>query len=223
MRTLLLTLLCWRVLAAESPPKTSPGDYGVQAQLKDAVLAADYNIRTLFAAGGPVAVADYLVVDVALFPVKGASLAVTASQFTLRLNGKKAALLAQTPGMVAASLKYPDWDQPRSLEARGSLGDAGVILGRPRASERFPGDSRPGRTRLPAPPRAPVPEDRSGIDRPPPVEPAEAVVEEALPEDLYRGPRHGSLFFHYKGKISNLKKVELLYDGPAGKAVLRLR
>ncbi len=144
---------------------------------------------------------------------------VSAAHFRLRVNNKKQTLYSQTPGMVAASLKYPDWHERRGLEGSAGAGNAGVILGTP--SSRFPGDSR-DRRRLPAPPRAPEEENRSGIERAPETKAEDAVVGAALPEGPQRGPVAGCLYFPYDGKLKSLKTLELLYEGPRGTASLRL-
>ena len=36
-------------------------------------------------------------------------------------------------------------------------------------------------------------------------------------------PQAGLLFFEYRGKSKNIRSVELMYDGPAGKATLELQ
>jgi hypothetical protein len=36
-------------------------------------------------------------------------------------------------------------------------------------------------------------------------------------------PQAGLLFFEYRGKPKNMHSVELIYDGPAGKATLTLQ
>jgi hypothetical protein len=129
--------------------------------------------------------------------------------------------LPQAPGFVAASLKYPDWDQERRLEGYGGIGNAGVILGRPRPTERFPGDPT-ARTPLPPAPRAPEPEDPGGIDRQPPPSVDVVAVESALPEGPAPGPVSGFLYFAYKGKVKSIKSVDLQYSGPDGEAALKL-
>lgn len=222
MRRALLALLAV-TLPAETPPKASPAEYPVKAELPGLVIAADYTVRTVFGRDDSALTPDYLTVDVALYPPKGKTISVAASQFRLRVNGKKQPLYSQTPGMVAASLRYPDWEQRPTVLVGAGAGDAQVILGRPQPTERFPGDPRPQQGRLPPPPKAPTDQDRSGIERPPARSPADIVTEEALPEGDYTFPRHGHLYFPFKGKTASLKSVELLYEGPAGKAALVLR
>ncbi len=219
-------LLAVGLLCGQGPYGTSArptaADYPIHAQMGEAWLGADYHVRSVLARGQSIMVQDYLVVEVALYPPPGKSLAVSAGQFTLRLNGKKQLLHAQAPGFVAAALKYPDWERRPTLVATGSVGNAGVIIGRPEQTERFPDDNRPTRTRLPAPPRAPAPENPSGLDKEEPPKPEELVVEAALPGGEFKGTVSGYLYFAYKGKTKSIRTLELLYEGPAGAAALRL-
>ena len=110
-----------------------------------------------------------------------------------------------------------------SVAASAGMGDAAVILGRPRQTERFPGDRRPTHDRLPAPPKAPVQEDRSGIEKQPQLAPEEIVTRQALPEGEAAGFVRGMVYFPFKGKIASIQKLDLLYEGPSGAAVLKLR
>ena len=218
-------LLGWALFGqgpSGTTPKPQPGDYPAHVQLGRVALGAEYLVRSLFVGGQSFVTPDYLVVEVAVYPPKGEALEVSSGEFTLRLNGKKQLLFAQSPGFVAASLKYPDWERRRTLEVGGGVGDTGVILGRPETAERFPGDPRPRQTRLPAPPKAPAPQDPSGLDKPEPVRAEEAVVEAALPEGKAAGPVSGYLYFAYQGKLKSIRTAELLYAGAAGKAGLRL-
>ncbi len=203
-------------------PKPTAADYPAHAALGEARLGAEYLVRTVFCRDQSIAVRDYLVVEVALYPPPGKLLTLSADHFTLRLNGKKLVLHPQPPGFVAASLRYPDWEQRPTLVVEGGAGNAGVIIGRPQQTERFPDDNRPARTRLPAPPRAPTPQDPSGLEKETPASPEEAVVETALPEAETKGPVSGYLYFAYKGKPKSIRTLELIYNGPAGNASLSL-
>jgi hypothetical protein len=44
----------------------------------------------------------------------------------------------------------------------------------------------------------------------------------ALPEGDRALPVAGLIFFHYTGQARGIKTVELLYNGPAGKATINL-
>lgn len=213
-RIALLSMAAAGLLAAQSGtvPKTRPEDYPAHAAAGKLRLGADYTVHS-FSARGRTFVADaYLVVEVALYAPRGEEVMVSTSRWTLCVNGKKQPLAPQAPQFVAASLKYPDWQNTRTLEAQAGP----VILGRPVPVERFPGDPT-ARRRLP--PRAPEPEDPSGAEKTPEPKAEEVVVETALPEGTQRLPVSGYLYFAYRGKV---KSVELIYDGPEGRAALRL-
>ena len=199
-------------------PKVKAEEYPVHGAAGAVTLGADYTVHSLSLAGDLFIAPDYLVVEVALYGKADEKFEVNAGRFTLRVNGKKSVLLPQSPGMVAASIKYADWEMRRGVEMSAGVGDADVVLGRPRPTERFPGDPRPGQERLPQPPQAPEQENRSGMEKQAKVKPEDAVVAAALPEGTVRGPVSGYLYFAYKGKAGKIKSLELLYDG----AVLKL-
>jgi len=151
---------------------------------------------------------NHIVVEVEVLPDKGDPIRLTSGQFRLRVNSKKDLLVPETPGLVAGTLKYDDWNQRGSLQAQAGP----VILGGPRQTPRFPGDPQSGR--LPVPqtnPNAPENEPKKTD--------AEAVVEAALPEGPTLGPTKGLIYFPYRGKIKNLKSLELVWQ----ERVLKLR
>lgn len=222
----LATLLLAAGSHAQEPGPVSPRkieSYPARAQIGASWLGADFLVRS-FGSGGQMYLAgDYLVVEVAFCPAKDETPLVAISHFTLRVNGKKPELLAQPPQFVAASLRHPDLQQRPKLVATAGVGDTGVIVGRRAPTERFPGDPRTTRDRLPPPPRVPAGEDRSGLDRPEPAKPEDVAVAQALPEGAAKGPVAGYLYFPWRGKAKAIKKVELLYQSPSGAAALSLR
>lgn len=201
--------------------RQKPGDYPAHATSGQLAIAAEYLVHSFSGHNQSFVTKDYLVVEVALFPMAGSHLHVDNGQFKLRINGRKEAILAQAPAFVAASLKYPDWENRRRAMATVGAGNGEVIVGAPERIERFPGDPRPRQTRLPQPPRSPQ-EDRSGIEKEPPVRADEVVVAAALEEGQISGPRSGYLYFPYKGKSKSIKSIELIHQGPAGGLTLRL-
>ena len=44
----------------------------------------------------------------------------------------------------------------------------------------------------------------------------------SLPEGEHTLPRSGLLYFYYRGKTKNIHSVDLFYNGPLGKATLKL-
>lgn len=210
--------------AQGTTPKKTPGDYHVQSKVVGFELAADYLVHSLPVSSGVIDVRDYLVIEAAVFPTAPGMPALSSSEFTLRINHQKSAIYSQNPGMVAASLKYSDWERRPTLEATAGVGNAGVILGRPTPTERFPGDPTPQQTRLPPRPRVPDQTSPTGEEKTlePPIE--QTVQTSAFPEGVPQHPVSGYLFFPFKGKTKSIRSLELVYESQDGtrKATLAL-
>jgi hypothetical protein len=52
---------------------------------------------------------------------------------------------------------------------------------------------------------------------------AQRVQKASLPEGDRPLPQAGLIFFQYGGKTESIRSLELIYDGPAGKATLKLQ
>ena len=207
---LLLAALTLLPAQEKIPSRPSPADYKAHAPLTpQTTLAADFLGRTVPAPNASFVVKDYLVVEVALFT---RDFTFNTGHFSLRLNGKSP-VLPQTPGMVAASLKYANWENQRGVVASAGVGNAGVILGRD-TSSRFPGDRRVPTPPPGSPPRAEV---QTGA------EPWDLVAQLAWDDGPVRGPAAGLLYFPYSGNLAKLKSIELVHDSPAGPTRLTLR
>lgn len=209
----LLFLAAGLTLAAQEviPARAAATDYQAHARVAGGELAADFLGRTVPAPQAPFVTPAYVAVEVAMFVTE---FEFNTGQFTLRLNGKQT-VMAQTPGMVGASLQYPDWEGARGLEASGSAGNMGVILGRKTNTvRRFPGDRR-----VPTPP-AGTPGKVETVTE---TAPWDWVAKLAWNDGPGRGPAGGLLYFPYKGSLAKLKTVELVYNGAGGKATLALR
>lgn len=213
--------LCVGALAAwgQSPvgPR-APEQYKASAKAGKLGLAADFHAHTVPSPGGSFLVKDYVVVEVAIFPGRGEEVPVNAGRFSLRINGAKAGQLAQLPGMVAASLKYPNYGGGPRMTAAAGVGDAGVILGGD-STPRFPGDPRA--RRLPRVEPVPGPGAQQQQEEKTPA--WDWVTQLALEERNIDSPAAGLLYFPYNGKLEKIKVLELLYAGPEGDAVLVLR
>src|ERR1700737_1506090 len=126
-----LATLAW------AQPREKASDYPEHARLADREIGVEYLVHSIPVERGVLAASDYLVVEVAVFPLTLAGVTVSGGQFTLRINGKKTPVYAQSPGMVAASLKYPDYERTRpQLVAQAGP----VIVGGTQPVGRFPGD-----------------------------------------------------------------------------------
>ncbi len=214
-----LALLSAACLCGQTEHKHKATDYPVHAMAGQMAIGADYLVHSIPAGDQTFVAPDYLVVEVAVFPAPGQPVTIDGNSFALRLNGKKFTLPPDAPGFVAASLKYPDWEQHPTAVAPGGVGNAGVTVGLPPPVGRFPGD--PTATQQPLP-RPPTQEERNGIDRQQPKSAEEVIAGSALLEGKTDHPVSGFLYFHYRGKIKSLKSIELIYQGKEGPATLKL-
>jgi hypothetical protein len=219
-RAVVLALVSATWLSASVKEKAT--DYPVHADVGTVSIGAEYLVHSIPAHSQTFFAPDYLVVDVAVFPGRHEPVEIGNNTFTLRINGRKEIIFRDTPGFVAASLTYPDWEQHRRTEVQAGVGDAGVTIGRPPVVGRFPGDPMPGQTRLPPAPKAPTPEDQQGIGQEQPQSADEALVQVALPDGPAGRPVAGYIFFHYRGKAKSIKSVDLVYEGMQGSVTLKL-
>jgi hypothetical protein len=101
--------------------------------------------------------------------------------------------------MAMKGLKDPEWIPPEPPE--GSKSKGGISGG---------GGGAPGEPK-PEPPKMPLPLRRAMEQR---------ARKSAMAEGERALPQAGLIFFPYRGKDGNIEKVELIYEGPAGKANL---
>jgi hypothetical protein len=199
--------------AQGTEPKPKADDYEVQGAVKGVTLGAEYMVYSVSGQGKTFLVNDHLVVEVALFPPKGKTVAAGASEFQLRVDGKT--LRPVTPHMVVAAQTQRQWYPTRGVQATAGSGDDIVILGGPTRQMPPYGNGR----RTPTPPRAPEPENRSGLPPAETVSADELIPATALPEGDFKGPVSGYIYFPFTGKASKVRRVDLLY----GDAILRLK
>ncbi len=205
MRPLLLLGFAGAVFAQGTVPKHAPEDYPVHGQARSAAVAADFTVHSFSAGEQTYIVKNFLVVEVALYPGKTRNIDVHSGNFVLRVNGRKQELLPQPPSVVAASLSHPEWASERQLEAAGQAGPVGVGMGQPRVQ--IPGMPAPGQ-QAPVPP----PDNASGLPQRERANPAQLLLDTALPQGEHHGPVSGFLYFSYTGRISAIKSLELRYE-----------
>src|SRR5260370_27853378 len=160
---LLLALLSAGWLSGQTTVKEKATDYPVHADVDTVSIGAEYLVDSIPAHSQTFFAPDYLVVEVAVFPGRLEPVEIGANTFTLRINGRKEIIFPDSPGFVAASLTYPDWEQHRRTEMQAGVGNAGVTIGRPPVVGRFPADPTPHQTRVPPLPKAPPPQNQHGI------------------------------------------------------------
>lgn len=206
--------------AQGTQPKASSADYAAHARLEGMPVGAECLFHSAPGPEGAIFVKDYLVIEVAVFPPAAPAPVLGSAQFRLRLNGKRDLLFAQSPGMVAASLRYPGYEGATVLTAGAGIGDGSVVVGGPPRAERFPGDPRPGLGRLPRTPR--VESGNPEAASKPAQTPEEFINRIAFPEGSPHGPASGCLFFHYQGKLKRIRSLELVVTSGKETATLKL-
>lgn len=212
MRTLTLLLACAALLPAQTglDPRPRPQDYSHHAALPGGgFVAFDYHGRGIPSSKNGVILGVHLVIEAAWFPAPGQTAEIRGSHFLLKIDKMKHGIAPETAGMVAASLKYADWEQARGLQVEGGAGP--VVYGPGRPSRRFPdepGDDREARRR-----RVP----RAGDDKPDPqLTEAETVTTLAFPEGLTSQVVSGYLYYRWGGSLKKIKKLTLDFVTPGG-------
>lgn len=206
-------LLVASVAAAQYEVPRKASEYPAHASWPRFEIGAEYLIHSIPTDNGSLFARDYLVVEVAIYPGKQPVI-ISDAHFTLRMNGKKSVLNAESPSFVAASIKYPDWEQRPTLIGTAGVGDGTVMVGAPTPTPRFPGDTA-GSTPIGLPRKQPDNTDAAGNPRPY-ASVDELIARAALPEGEARTPRKGALFFAFQGKLKSVHKLELLYDDTRG-------
>jgi hypothetical protein len=125
---------------------------------------------------------------------------ISFNDFSLRINGKKNATPGESYERVGTSVKDPEWTPPEKPE-KGS--GAGGILG----------GGGGGSDTSKEPPRPPAELRRAWAQR---------VKKAALADGDRALPQDGLLYFSYGGNLRNIRSLELIYAGAAGKAALAL-
>jgi len=209
-------------LCGQTTVKDKPADYPAHAALGTTSIGAEYLVHSIPAGNQTLLTPEYLVFEVAVFPPRDRAVEISSGNFTLRLNGKKQVMYPVAPGFVAAALKYPDWEVRPNAQVIAGVGDAGVVIGRPPVVGRFPGDPRPGQSRLPRAPKAPVPDDQRGVQHEEPESIDQIIARTALPDGSAAKPVSGYLYFAHKGKSKSIKSLELIYQDKTESVTLKL-
>jgi hypothetical protein len=191
-----------QIEAKGMPPRTSAAEYQAHAQAGAVTIAAEFNGHSVPTLLGPLTTEDYVAVETGLFGPPGARTAVSAGDFSLRINGKKP-LPSQPFGLVIGVVTDPEWDLLHPVETKPK-------------STLSTGGQDPNEDPHAPPPVVKVPIDvRRGW--------AQRIQRVALPEGDRPLPQAGVIFFVYRGKIQSIYSIELIYAGPAGNATLALQ
>ena len=144
-----------------------------------------------------------MAIEVAFYGPPDSKLVLSADDFTLRVNGKKP-LAEQSFEDTLRSLRDPDWIPPDS----SSSGDS------KKTSVSGSGGGSKDLTAPPPPPPPMPPELRRAM--------AVRVRRDSMMVGERALPQAGLLFFSYSGRTESLKSIQLIYNGPAGKATIPL-
>ncbi|MBL8178146.1 MAG: hypothetical protein JNK48_25955 [Bryobacterales bacterium] len=182
------------------PPRAAPTDYQARTQAGALTLAAEFLGHSIPSDPNSIVSEEYVVVEAALFGPAGAKATLNASDFSLRINGRKQLLPAAHFGLTFQSLKDPEWGPTESekQKSKTSVGGSGG------------GQNDPP----PPPPKMPIALRRAMEQR---------VQKSAFPEGERPLPQSGLLFFQYRGKADGINAVELYYNGKDAKAKLALQ
>jgi hypothetical protein len=186
------------------PPRVAPTDYQAQGKAGDVTIAADFTGHAVpVEEGSPYSSEDYVAVEAAFFGPPGTKLTISADQFSLRVNGKKSPLASEPVELVFRNLKDPEWEPPGGSgkeKSKSSINTGGGGKDQ---------DSGP-------PPIVHMPiELRRAMEL--------KVRRAGLPPGERLLPQAGLIFFNYRGKVTGISSLELIYEGPAGKATINLQ
>jgi hypothetical protein len=187
------------VRAVGLPPRPTPADYQVHTPAGIVTLCAEFmghGVPT--EEEGPYSTENFVVVEAALFGAPGAKIQLSYRDFSLRINGKKQASPSQPYELVFPNLKDPEWEPPAS-ELKGQSTVVGGGDGESETAKVIP--------KMPMALRH-VMEQR--------------VQKASLSEGERALPQAGLLFFEWHGPTKGIRSMELIYNGPAGKATLAL-
>jgi len=188
------------------PPRANSGEYLARGQAGALSIGAEFDEHSVPTPEATLTTEDYVAVEVGFFGAPGAHAMVSSANFSLRVNGKKAALPAEQFAVVFRNLRDPSYAPPELEEAKSSkAGSIGSGAGGANQSDL-------GSTPPP-------------IHIPPAMERAMQLEVEnaALPEGDRALPVAGVIFFKYGGLRKGIHSLELLYTGPTGKVTIPLQ
>lgn len=179
------------------PPRATPADYQAHASAGSVTIAAEFMGHSVPTPDAVYSDELYVVVETGLFGAPQARTTISDNDFSLRINGKKDLITAERYAIVASSLKDPSWSPPKpDKKSNTSFGGGGQT------------DTPPAIVHVPI-------DVTHAMQR--------NVVKSVMPEGDRVLPQAGLLFFEYHGKVNKIRSVELIYNGPAGKAKLDLQ
>lgn len=186
------------------PPRATANDYQSHMQVGKIAIGAEFVGHFVpTATGTPLTTDEYVTVEAGLFGEAGAKLQLSPTQFSLRVNGKKAALESVPFLLVTKNVKDPEYQPPELKQKKESKG--GISSG---------GGGGGDQSNLPPVIHIPLEIQRALADR---------VLRASMAEGERTLPQAGLLYFAYRGAAKGIHSVELIYDGPAGQGTVALQ
>jgi hypothetical protein len=186
------------------PPRVAPTEYQAHAQAGSVTIGAEFMGHSIPTPEHTFAAEDFIVVEAGFFGAPAAHLTLSRDDFSLRIGGGKRTLTNEPFELVMRSLKDPEWQPPESEVSKDKGSKGGLTTG----------GTGQGNAPPPLPPKMPFPLRRA----------MEQQVQRSQMEEGDRPlPQAGLLFFRYSGKPENIKSLELIYSGAAGKATIELQ
>jgi hypothetical protein len=187
------------------PARVAATEYQAHGQAGSVSIGAEFAGHSVPTPDHAFSTEDYIVVEAGFFGPPGAHLMLSRDDFSLRIAGRKTPLASEPYEIVLKSLKDPEWQPPESEASKDKGSKGGITTGGGGGGSQ---DSAP-----PPPPKMPFPLRRA----------MEQQVERSAMDIGDRPlPQAGLLFFSYHGKPENIKSMELIYSGAAGKATMEL-
>jgi hypothetical protein len=174
------------------PTRAAPSDYPAQAKLGTVTIAAEFDGHGIPTPEGAYSTEDYAVVEVGIFGPAGARPQLSFRDFALRINGKKNPARSEPFEEMIGSVKDPNWLPPKQEKTSSTSIGGGA------------NDAPP-----PPPPKMPPELQRAMVQH---------VRKASLVEGARPLPQAGLLYFSYGGKVKSIHSLELIYNGPLGKA-----
>jgi hypothetical protein len=183
------------------PPRASPSDYQAHGEAGSVTIAAEFKGHAIPTAKLLLNSEDYVCVELALYSPAGARTKLSIDDFSLRINGAKKPLPSQSDVLVFHSVRDPEWEPEVKVEKGGKTSIGGGGRGQEAGAP------------PPLPPKPPIELQRSW---------SKTVQQSVLAEGDRPLPQAGLIFFKYGGKTKGIRSLELIYEGPAGKAAVPL-
>jgi len=184
------------------PARASANEYMGHGKAGALTIGADFDNHAIPTLESTLTASDFVTVEVGLFGAPGAHAIISATDFSIRINGKKSPIPSEGFAALSRNLRDPYWSPPEQKQKEKSRG--GINTGGDQDSL----DSTPPVVHIP-------PEMERSM--------RQQVGAAALPEGDRALPVAGLLFFKYAGQAKGIHEVELVYEGSAGKGSIKLQ